>query len=152
GAIIQDGPSSLVVGRYLNEGFGGSAVREWPDPAQAPGKEAARLCAVRGRLKNGEIGNSVDVREPISFEREYDVLKPDSMIFPHYGFRNEHGVYAFPACDTDPEWRGKTRPRGHYISRVSIPGNFLAPGILFVSPAIITLNPFVIQFAETDAV
>src|SRR4029077_4068287 len=72
GKIVQDGPSHEVVGRYLSEGFGGSAVREWPDPAKRPGNDIVRLSAVRVKLEDGRIANNVDIREPVAIEVEFE--------------------------------------------------------------------------------
>jgi len=152
GEIIQDGPSHQVVGRYLSEGFGGSAVREWPDPTKAPGNEVARLCAVRVRLRDGQIANNVDIREPIAIEVEFDVLKPNNILLPHLGFWNEQGICAFISLDSDPEWKGKPRPTGRYISSVTIPGNFLAAGIMYLNLAICTLEPFHLFIHERGVV
>jgi lipopolysaccharide transport system ATP-binding protein len=142
GKIIQDGPSLQVVGRYLSEGFGGSAVREWPDPVKAPGNEGVRLRAVRVKLKDGQVANSVGIREPVSIEVEFDVLSPDKILLPSFGFWNEQGICAFISLDSDPEWRGKPRPSGHYVSSVTVPGNFLSPGTIYINVGISGLEPF----------
>ena len=152
GSILRDGPSSQVVSAYLNEGFGGSAVREWSDMSKAPGNDIARLCAVRARLKDGWIDGTVDIRMPVVVEMEFEVLKPKSILLPHVGFWNEEGNCAFSSLDNDPAWRGKPRPVGRYISRVTIPGNFLAPGTLYINAAICTMQPFEVFVREQSVV
>lgn len=152
GAIVQDGPSHQVVGIYLSEGFGGSAIREWSDPSKAPGNDVARLCAVRVKLKDGQIANSVDIREPVTIEIEFEVLKPNYVLLPHLGFWNEQGVCAFISLDSDPEWKGKPRPTGRYKSCVTIPGNFLAAGTMHLNLAICTLEPFHLFIHERGVV
>ena len=64
GRVLQDGPSHRVVSTYLNSEVGTMAVREWPDPATAPGGEVARLRSVRVRTEDGQITDVVDIRRP----------------------------------------------------------------------------------------
>ncbi len=59
---------------------------------------------------------------------------------------------AFGAQDLDPEWRGRKRPAGRYVSTVWIPGNLLAEGMLFVDASMITLEPFIFQYQSRSAV
>jgi lipopolysaccharide transport system ATP-binding protein len=152
GKVKADGPPHQVVSIYLDSGLGVTAAREWPDPAKAPGGEVARLHAVRVRAQDGRIVDTVDVRQPISIEMEYDVLKSGSVLLPHYNLINEEGESVFLTLDVDPAWRKRPRPAGHYVSTVWIPGNLLAEGKLYVETSLITLNPVVTQFNEHDAV
>ena len=71
---------------------------------------------------------------------------------PHLQFTNEEGVVAFSAHDLDPEWRGRVRPPGRYVSSAWIPGNLLAEGTLFVTAGLITMDPVIDQFLERDVV
>jgi homopolymeric O-antigen transport system ATP-binding protein len=65
---------------------------------------------------------------------------------------NEEGVCAFGAQDLDPEWRGRQRPAGRYVSTAWIPGNMLAEGMLFVDASMNTLEPFIFQYQSRSAV
>ncbi len=152
GRLIQDGPSHQVVGAYLHSGLGTSAAREWPDAAKAPGKDVARLRAVRVKLENGQISEAVDIRRPVAVEMAYEVLKSGYVLLPHFHFYNEGGITVFAAVDLDPEWRQRPRPKGRYISTAWIPGNLLAEGTLFVKASLATLDPTVVQFTEPDVV
>ena len=75
GRVIMDGLASQVVSTYLSSDLGTTAVREWPDPGQAPGNEVARLRAVRVRSEDGQVTDVVDIRQPVGIEMEYEVLK-----------------------------------------------------------------------------
>jgi lipopolysaccharide transport system ATP-binding protein len=152
GRVIQDGPAHEVVSSYLNPEAGTSAAREWPDRAQAPGDDVARLCAVRVRGLDGEIADSFDIRLPIAVELEYEVLKPGHIFHPHFGLTNQDGVALFVAQDVDRTWRGRTRPPGRYISTALIPGNFLAEGRVYINPAMCSLNPNTLHFYEQGVV
>ncbi|MCU0490982.1 MAG: ABC transporter ATP-binding protein [Chloroflexaceae bacterium] len=152
GVVALDGSTHQVVGAYLNAGNGTSAERLWPDPATAPGGAVARLRAMRVRNEAGQVTDTFDIRQPVYLEMEYEVLQDGAVLLPHYWLENDEGVNIFSLHDVDPEWRQRPRPAGWYRSTAVIPGNLLAEGVIYVNPAIITLNPNVAQFDETYAV
>ena len=51
-----------------------------------------------------------------------------------------------------PSDRRLPRPAGRYASALKIPGNLLSEGMLFVEPALLTLNPLRTQFRAQSAV
>jgi len=152
GRILEDGPSHQVIGAYLNSGLSTSAAREWDDPAQAPGDEAIRIRGVRVRTEEGQISDAVDIRLPVLLEVEYDINQPNKQWMFYFTLRNDEGQAIFCTIDTDPEWRGRPRPAGHYISRVRIPGNLLAEGTVFVTIAARTLEPTILRVSVREAV
>jgi lipopolysaccharide transport system ATP-binding protein len=153
GRLIEDGPSHQVIRAYLNYGEGTMAAREWPDSAQAPGGDVARLRAVRVRTVDGRVAEAVDIRRPVRVEMEYEVLKSGHVLLPHFYFWNQEGVNVFGTLDLDPDWRSRPRPAGRYVSSVHIPGNFLSDGMLFVNAALgVVSNPYTPQFWERSVV
>jgi lipopolysaccharide transport system ATP-binding protein len=152
GEIKMDGNSNQVANAYLNSGVTTTAAREWPDRAGAPGDEVTRLRAVRVRSAAGAVVDSIDIREPVGIELEYDVLAPGHHFLPHFGVRNEDGTMLFVAVDLDPEWRGRKRPPGRYISTGWVPGNFFAEGLLSIVAVIMTLGPDMARAMVEDAV
>jgi lipopolysaccharide transport system ATP-binding protein len=152
GHMLQDGPSHQVVAVYLDSGLGTTAMREWPDLAKAPGNEVVRLCAVRVRTEDGQSTDAVDIRQPVGIELEYEVLEPGHALLPHFTLYNQEGVFAFASYDLDPAWRGRPRPVGRYVSTGWIPGNMLAEGLMFIGPAMASIEPRILYFYERDAV
>jgi lipopolysaccharide transport system ATP-binding protein len=152
GGVQMDGPSHQVAGAYLSSGVGSSAVREWPDVTRAPGSDVIRLRAVRVRGKDGRVAETVDVREPVGLEMEYDVLQSGYVLIPHFSVYNLDGIEVFSAVETDPAWKGRRRSVGRYVTVGWIPGNYLAEGTLLIGAAANTLNPTRMQFWERDAV
>lgn len=152
GCLLKVGPSHEVVAAHMHSGLGTTAAREWDDIAKAPGGEVARLRGVRVRAEDGRIVDNIKINRPVAIEMEYEVLKPGYMLLPYYHFFNNEGVNIFQAHDTDPLWKTRPRPAGHYVNTVWIPGNFLSDGMLFVSAGLSTLNPIIAQFYERDAV
>ncbi len=152
GKVRMDGIPERVAAAYLGSGRNTNAVQEWDDPATAPGDELVRLRAVRVRTEQGEVSESFDIRDAVGIEIEYDVLQSGIPLHPHYGVTNENGVLLFVPQDVDPEWRGRPRPSGRYISTGWIPGNFLTEGAFSIWPSIMTLGPEAIRAEAPDAV
>lgn len=152
GNVLKDGPAHEVVSAYLGSGYGSTAEREWTDPNTAPGGDIARLRAVRIRAEDGTVSESVDITKPVAIEIEYEVLESGHILLPHFHVFNDEGVRIFVSLDQDPEWKGKPRPKGRYVSQGWIPGNLLTEGTHFSSAALTTLEPDLKQFIERDVV
>lgn len=152
GRVVMDGPSHHVVSSYLKSDLAITSVKEWPSIEKAPGNDIVRMCAVRVRTPEGQITNTVDIRRPIGVEMEFEVLKPNHILVPNYGFDNDEGLCMFVANDRDPEWTRRPRPVGRYISTAWIPGNFLSEGTITVGAGIISENPFVVHCDDPEAV
>jgi homopolymeric O-antigen transport system ATP-binding protein len=152
GGVAADGPSHQVVAKYLSSDIGTTAEREWRDPATAPSSGAARLCAVRVRGNNGGVTEAVDIRKPVGIEMEFDVLEEGWQLWSSFDFFNEEGLLLFGSIETDPEWRGKPRPPGHYVTTAWVPGNLFSEGPVIVNVELLTTHPHVRHFRERQAV
>lgn len=153
GTVAADGLMSDVMSAYMSGDTGTSAAREWSDPTKAPGGGVARLRSVRIVTKEGDINQTVDIREPVGLEMEYDVLSSGHVLLPQYYLNSEeYGVLAFSTFDQDPEWRSKPRLKGRYVSTAWIPGNLLSEGLFYVGCGLTKLNPNVVQFFERQTV
>jgi lipopolysaccharide transport system ATP-binding protein len=152
GMMIQDGSAHQVVGEYLRESLETSHLRIWSDSSQAPGNDIVRLSAVRVKSEIGEGTDVVDIRQPVGIEIEFDVLKPGYSLYPGFTVHNEEGLWLFASLDTDPSWRKRIRPVGHYVSTGWIPGNFLAEGTMIIGVSIRSEEPRNMHFYERDIV
>lgn len=153
GKIVMDGSAHEVVSAYLTNERKNTAQREWSNPAEAPGGEVARLCAVRLRTEDGDIVDTVDIRRPIGVEMEYEVLKPDYAFMPTFSLWNGEGVNLCVAIDQDQTWRKRPRPVGRYVSTGWVPGNLLAEGLFTVNVTLWTMEPFRnMEYHERDVV
>ena len=152
GRMTNDGPAPKVVGEYLRAGSGSSAMREWKKIDQAPGGNIARLRAVRSFTEDQNTADTIDIREPVWIEMTFDVLEGGHVLLPNFGLINENGDVVFMTVDQDPLWRKKRRPKGRYISKVRIPGNYLAEGTFYINCHMITLNPNKSLFGELGAI
>jgi lipopolysaccharide transport system ATP-binding protein len=146
GSVLMDGSTHEVIGRYLNSDAGTPSVREWPDITSAPGAEVARLQCVRVVDGSNRTASSIDVKESIGIEMTFDVLQPGYRLLPHYWFYNEEGTMMFASLNHEPDGSERVYGVGRYRSIAWIPGNFLAPGMTFVTAALITRSPDSVQF------
>lgn len=152
GRVIADGPAAEVTAAYLRSDLGTMAHRTWPDAATAPGDSVVRLRSVGVISNDGAYGAATDIRRPVTLEMAYDVLQPGYIPVPNFHLYNEEGICVFVTGDTDPQWRRRQKPAGRYVSRVTIPGNFLSEGTLVVDAAISTIDPTTVHAHEREAV
>ncbi len=155
GQVLTDGPSPKVVDMYLSSGIGMAAVREWPELGKAPGDDFVRLCAVRVRAGNGQITETIDIRQPVNIEIEYEVLQPGKRLSPGIVCKNEEGLCLFSSADMSHQAVYSQDPNkiGRFWSSCTIPGNMLAEGALTVTAAIYAILDGVHTHAiEHDAV
>jgi len=152
GILKCEGPADKVVMEYLSSGSGTTAEREWNDPEEAPGNDVARLVAVRALDSEDLVSESFDIRSPIVLEMVYEVFRENFILLPHFHLVNESGTPVFVTLENDPNWKRKKRPKGCYTSRVVIPGNLLAEGVVYVSCCLLSMYPNVIQFVERQVI
>lgn len=151
GRLTADGRSHDVIRQYLRSDVGTRAMRVW-DEASAPANAFVRLRSIRIHDPSGAIADRLDIRVPGTIAIEWDVLKPGRVLIPTLSFANEEGAMVFVTHDLDPAWRNVMRPPGRYVSRVTIPGNFLAEGTLIVSVSVSTIETAEVHVAEPDAI
>lgn len=152
GKMMMSGPADKVVGDYLSSHWGTTAFKEWTDSKLAPGNDIVRLCSVKVVDQNGKTNYSFDIRSPVGIEMEYEVLRPGYALYPHFIVNNEEDTLLFTSIDTDSEWRGVSRPAGHYVSTGWIPGNLLAEGTMIISAAMRTEMPHMVHFNQQNVV
>lgn len=152
GKVVRDGRPDEVIGVYLRSGSGTSAARRWVEPQLAPGDETVRLVSVRVRSVAGDTVETVDVRDSVGIEMEYEVLEAGFVLVPNFHVYNEAGVCLFATSEQDRNWHRRARPRGRYSTTAWIPGDMLAEGTHFVGAAVSTMAPLTVHFYERDAV
>ena len=141
GEIARDGGPHEVVEAYLSAGKHRVAIREWPDVANAPGGDLARLRSVSVRNEHNEVADSFDIRKPITVQVEYDCLKSGMVLLPAFSLCNEEAQIIFTSADIEPKWSGKEREAGRYVARITIPGNYLAEGTMLINTAVWQWEP-----------
>lgn len=152
GAIAKDGAATDVISDYLHEQSQKGAEKVWESVEKSPGNEIVRLRRVRVCDEAGETVSSIDIRRPVAVEMTYDVLHDGKVLVPNIHFYNEQGVCIFVSHDWNSRFRSEPRFRGTYISKIRVPGNFLAEGTIFVTAAISTYLPFEVHLQERDTI
>ena len=152
GNVRMDDTPLRTTQAYLKSASHLRAVCEWHDLKKAPGDDVVRLCAIRAICESGEPAEAFDIRSPIGIELEYEVLKPGYCFLPHFLATNESGVEMFVANDMDPEWRGRRRQPGRYVSTGWIPGNLLVEGTVIIGTALMSLDPEIVHGIELNAI
>jgi lipopolysaccharide transport system ATP-binding protein len=151
GTVAHDGAAGDVIGYYLRSGLATSAEHRWNDLRSAPGNEVVRLAAVRVRNIAGDLVETVDVRDPVGIEMEFDVLQPGAMLVPSFHLHNAEGVCLFVVHERSV-WQRRGRAQGRYTSTAWVPGDLLADGTHLVTAVVATLAPLRIHFFESDVV
>ena len=152
GCLYTQGTAHEVAAAYVRGGENSGAMKTWPQTAEAPGNEVARLRSVRICTEAGESTEVADIRAPIGVEMVYEVLQSGHVLVPNYHVFNEEGTNIFISQELEPEWRQRPRPVGVYQSTMWIPGNFLAEGTIFISVALSTFSPMIIHIHERDVI
>jgi lipopolysaccharide transport system ATP-binding protein len=114
-------------------GLGVAPERLLSEDLERIDREGTILHAVRVRGDGGVVTDHLDIRRPVVLEMEYSTTVPDLVLTLYFQLRNPDGIWLFSTTDLDPEWRGRPRAVGRYISQAVIPGNFLAEGTLLVT-------------------
>ena len=152
GAIRSDGEAKHVVSEYLHEQSQTGAEKVWEDASTAPGNDVVRLRSVRIHREDGSMSTSIDIRQGVSIEIDYEVMQPGKVIVPSVQLNNEQGTCIFVSHDWNSGWRNRAREAGRYKSSVTVPGNTLSEGTVFVTAGATTYQPHEVHFNERDAV
>ena len=151
GEVRSDGDAKQIVSDYLHEQTETGAEKCW-DAGTEPGNEFVRLRRVRVCDESLNSVFTVDIRQRVAVEMEYEILAGGKTISPNFQLYNERGICAFVSLDQDPDWRGRPRDTGVYISRGWIPGNLLAEGNMFITAVIATHDPLQVHVNESEVI
>ena len=128
------------------EGPGGGAS---PD---MPGDDDARLVAVRVLGPDRRPVSSMAVDQPFAVEVTFDVLRAGLNVQPALYFKTATDHYLFVAAYTDPEWMRVPPPVGRHTTTAWIPEHLMNVGIVYVTVALATPDPFAVHCTAERAV
>ncbi len=131
GRLALRAPSSEAVDYYLSAGNSKSGERIW-DADGVPAEAAPfQPIALRLRDKAGNIVDTIRSTEPFSIEMEYSLAAPLAGLRIGIYLSTARGEYVLTSFDTDDQKRFEkhgSRPAGHYLSRCTLPPDFLNGG------------------------
>jgi lipopolysaccharide transport system ATP-binding protein len=124
-------PTPEAVDYYLSQGYSQEGQRIW-EPDEVPA-DAAPFCPLAVRLRNthGAVADTIRSTDPCTIELEYTLAAPVTGLRVGVYLMSTRGEYIFTSFDTDEADRFEhmgSRPAGHYISRCTIPSDFLNEG------------------------
>ena len=107
--------------------------------------------------EQGELLDSVDIRQPVGIEMTFTVLRDDVPMFPKIKLYDREGDAAFNALDTSPDVGRARRHAATTRRRRGSPPNFLNEGYYRVDVAVCSLgragtNKLIHQTAVREAV
>jgi lipopolysaccharide transport system ATP-binding protein len=131
GKIIYHAPTPEAIDFYMSSGFSKTGERVWQEEEIPP--QAAPFKPIAVRMINNK-DQAVDLHrstQPITVEVEYHLAEPIQGLRVGIYLRNMRGAFVFTSFDTDDPKQYEemaTRPAGRYISRCTIPPDFLNEG------------------------
>ena len=130
GIIEAEGPSEVVIPKYLSKSFAASTEQIWEDAEAAPGNSKVRLRRVCVRPENGSPNDPLTMESPFRVEVDFCNLVPDANLHITLHFYNEQQVIAFSSgsIETDDLTREGKLPVGVFRSICHLPENLLNSG------------------------
>jgi len=131
GRLSLRAPTPQAVDYYLSQGYSQEGQRIW-EADEVPADAAPfRPLALRLCNANGKVADTVRSVEVCTIEVEYELGAPITGLRIGVYLLSTRGEYIFTSFDTDEADRFEnlsTRPAGRYISRCTIPADFLNEG------------------------
>ncbi len=135
GQLVMRAPTSQAVDYYLSRGFSQEGIRTWLEDEIPADAAPFRPIALRVLNPAGVVSDTVRSVEPVTLEFEYSLSAPIPGLRVGYYLLSARGEYVLTTFDTDdPGMYEKlsSRPAGHYVSRCTLPANFLNEGRFIV--------------------
>ncbi len=131
GQVVYNAPTREAVDYYMASGFSQSGERTWEADEVPDSAAPFRPIALRVRDPRGKVADTVQSREPLDVELEYQIDKDITGLRVGIYLLTIQGEVVFTSFDTDNSEqfeRYGVRKAGHYISRTQIPANLLNEG------------------------
>jgi lipopolysaccharide transport system ATP-binding protein len=131
GKMVLRAPTAQAVDYYLSSGYAQSGEHHW-QPDEIPADSAPFVpVALRVRNPQNQIVDTLRSTEPVTIEIEYQLTSPVTGLRVGIYLLTTQGEQIFTSFDTDDQGeyeRFSTRPAGHYLSRCTIPADWLNEG------------------------
>jgi len=131
GKLVLQAPTAQAVDYYMSSGFSDVGERVW-QPDEVPMDSAPFTpLALRVKDRQGRVVDTLRSTEPITIEVEYKLSNSITGLRVGIYLLTLRGEYVFTSFDIDqPEKfeQYSIRPGGHYLSRCTIPADFLNDG------------------------
>jgi len=131
GELVFRASTREAVDYYMASGLSQSGERIWSEEDIPADAAPFKPIAMRVRDPQGKVAESVQSRQPLEIEIEYELKQPIQGLRVGVYLQTIRGETIFTSFDTDePKQYDKfaTRAAGHYLSRAVLPANFLNEG------------------------
>ena len=131
GELVFRASTREAVDYYMASGLSQSGERIWSEEDIPADAAPFKPIAMRVRDPQGRVADSVQSRQPLEIEIEYELKQPIQGLRVGVYLQTIRGETIFTSFDTDePKQYEKfaTRAAGHYLSRAVLPANFLNEG------------------------
>jgi lipopolysaccharide transport system ATP-binding protein len=131
GRLKMRAPTPQAVDYYLSQGYSQEGQRTWDEDEVPPESPPFRPLAVRIVGPQEQICDTVRSTDPFRIEIEYSLDAPVSGLRVGIYLMSTRGEYILTSFDTDDPGRYDrypVRPAGRYVSRCTVPGDFLNEG------------------------
>jgi lipopolysaccharide transport system ATP-binding protein len=148
GKILENGTSDVVVTHYISAGASSQTEQIWEDINEAPGNNRVRINQARVKPIDDELEGQITIATPIIIEFDYWNLVSNVKLNLSLVLYNEIGIPIFNTIPiNEPNWHGKSFPKGLFRSRCYIPGNLLNEGLHTIAIYIVqdSANPIYVN-------
>jgi lipopolysaccharide transport system ATP-binding protein len=131
GQLVYRAPTRQAVDYYMSSGLSQSGERIWAADEVPADAAPFRPISMRVRDPKGNVAETVQSRQPLEIEIEYELEQPIQGLRVGLYLQSLRGEVILTSFDTDePKQYDKygTRATGHYVSRAVLPANFLNEG------------------------
>ncbi|MCC6148370.1 MAG: Wzt carbohydrate-binding domain-containing protein [Anaerolineaceae bacterium] len=131
GQVALRAPTAQAVDYYLSRGFSQEGQRVWREDEIPQNAAPFKPLAIRVLNPAGVISDTLRSVEPVTIEIEYLLDAPITGLRVGIYLLSTRGEYIFTSFDTDAVdqyERYEVRKTGRYVSRCTLPGDFLNEG------------------------
>jgi lipopolysaccharide transport system ATP-binding protein len=131
GKLALRAPSAQAVDYYLSSGFAQAGERQWHADEIPADAAPFRPVSLRVINHHGKAVDTVRSSESVTLEIEYTLEAPINGLRVGIYLLTAQGDIVLTSFDTDDEEqfeRYSVRPAGHYLSRCTVPPDFLNEG------------------------
>jgi lipopolysaccharide transport system ATP-binding protein len=131
GRLVMRAPTPEAIDYYLAAGYSQLGERVWTEEEIPASAGPFRPVALRLRNAQGTVVDTLRSIEQATIEVEYRLTAPITGLRVGIYVMNTRGEHAFTSFDVDEPCdfeRLTVRPAGHYLSRCTLPADFLNEG------------------------
>ena len=131
GQMILRAPTHEAVDYYMSSGMAQVGERKWTHEEIPEGAKPFHPLALRVKDPQDRIVDNLRSASPITIEVEYQLKAPITGLRVGLYLITARGEYVFASFDTDDAEefeKNRVRPAGYYVSRCTIPADFLNEG------------------------